>query len=280
MKKILLPLFVLLFLITNAAPVFAIAKGQPCTGTVDNNECDDPYACINGTCQVDPNLDPAQGTGVLGVVQGAQQVGQGVTQVTAAAANDPCGPNSTSFCSLTKIPLFDQAGNAGSLAAFLNAVYKICIGLAAVLAVLQLMRAGIMYMGGDSVTEKSAARNLIAQSLFGLLLVLSPVIVFGIINPKILSLQIGGLDSLGAGSSAAPSTAGAGSAPGAGAGASSAAPSCTHSTYVVDDYQPLSSGQTCAAKYSDSTSVTVEVACCDSSATPEAGYVCCAHPPQ
>jgi hypothetical protein len=47
-----------------------------------------------------------------------------------------------------------------------------------------------MYMGGDSITEKKEARNLITLSIVGLILVLTPVIVFNIINPDILKLDI------------------------------------------------------------------------------------------
>lgn len=104
--------------------------------------------------------------------------------------------DSTAFVPLTSIPGIQSAGNAATLPDFLNSLYKLAIGVAAVLAVLQIVRAGVMYMGGDSITEKKDAKNLIALSVGGLILVLSPVIVFSIINPKILSLQIGGLDEL------------------------------------------------------------------------------------
>lgn len=92
---------------------------------------------------------------------------------------------------LPSLPGITEVSKANSLAPLLSQIYKICIGLAAVLAVLQIMRAGVMYMGGDSVTEKKDARALIGTSLAGLLLVLSPVIVFSIINPDILNLDIG-----------------------------------------------------------------------------------------
>ncbi|MES2668467.1 MAG: pilin [Patescibacteria group bacterium] len=102
----------------------------------------------------------------------------------------------TGFVSLTDAPFLKNAGNAASLPDFLNDIYRICIGAAAVIAVLQIMRAGIMYMGGDSVTEKKEAKNLIGMAIGGLILVLSPVIVFSIINPDILSLRINNLDKL------------------------------------------------------------------------------------
>ncbi|KND46882.1 MAG: hypothetical protein AB199_00420 [Parcubacteria bacterium C7867-004] len=113
------------------------------------------------------------------------------TPLIAGAAVD------TSFVPLTQnAPFLEGLGKSSSLPLFLNNLYRICIGLAAVIAVLQIMRAGIMYMGGDSFTEKKEAKNLIAMAIGGLILVLSPVVVFSIINPDILSLKIGGLGKL------------------------------------------------------------------------------------
>lgn len=107
-----------------------------------------------------------------------------------AAADSPA------FVSLTNIPALQGAGNADTLPTFVNSLYKIALGLGAVLAVLQIIRAGIMYMGGDSVTEKKEAKSLIALSIGGLILILSPVVVFSIINPSILDLKIGRLSEL------------------------------------------------------------------------------------
>ncbi len=121
-------------------------------------------------------------------------------QTALAAANSPAGesaPTSLGFVPLTSIPGIDAAGNAATLPDFLNNLYKLLIGAAAVLAVIQIVRAGILYMGGDSVTEKKEAKNLIALSIGGLILILSPVVVFSIINPRILDLKINGLDALG-----------------------------------------------------------------------------------
>jgi hypothetical protein len=56
--------------------------------------------------------------------------------------------------------------------------------------VLQLIRGGITYMLVDSVTTKEQARHSITAAILGLILVLSPYIVFSVINPKILSLQV------------------------------------------------------------------------------------------
>lgn len=113
-------------------------------------------------------------------------------QATTGAVNTDTG-----FVPLTNIPQLTEVAGAFSLEAFLNALYRISIGIAAVVAVLQIMRAGIMYMGSDSgFAEKKEAKNLIALSIGGLILVLSPVIVFSVINPEILTLKIGNIEKL------------------------------------------------------------------------------------
>lgn len=94
------------------------------------------------------------------------------------------------FYPLTQIPGIEKAAQSSTLPEFLNTVYQLCIGTAAVLAVLQIMRGGLSYMFGDSVTEKKEARSLIVMSIVGLILVLSPAIVFGLIDPRILNLRV------------------------------------------------------------------------------------------
>lgn len=102
------------------------------------------------------------------------------------------------FVPLTNIQNVKFAGNATDLPAFLNSVYMICIGLAAVIGVLQIMRAGVTWMTAAGSHEKIGdAKNLIRDTIIGLVLVLAPTIVFSIINPDILKLQIRGLDGLG-----------------------------------------------------------------------------------
>ncbi len=96
----------------------------------------------------------------------------------------------TQFVPLTSLPGLSDFTSSSDLPAFLNNLYKICIGAAAALAVFQIMRAGFYFMTNKgSVSENEQAKHLLQMSIFGLLLVLSPVIVFGIINPQILSLN-------------------------------------------------------------------------------------------
>ncbi|MFZ1988065.1 MAG: pilin [Minisyncoccia bacterium] len=96
----------------------------------------------------------------------------------------------TGFVPLAEIKgLTDTATVSQGLPFFLRSLYTFCIGAAVVLAVIQIIRGGIEYMGGESVTNKEQGRNHITQAILGLILVLSPVIVFGIINKDITTLR-------------------------------------------------------------------------------------------
>lgn len=98
---------------------------------------------------------------------------------------------STPFQPLTNLPGLTQTVSAESLPAFFNNLYKLCIGAAAVIAILQIMRAGTkFFFNKGSVAQNEEGKHLIQNSILGLLLVLSPYIVFGIINPDILDLKL------------------------------------------------------------------------------------------
>src|SRR3989344_9193090 len=96
----------------------------------------------------------------------------------------------TEFVPLAPIPGLTDTVETDNLATFFNALYMFAIGAAVVLAIVQLIRAGIMYMGGDSVTKTEKAREIIRDTIFGLLLILAPALVFGIINPDLLNLRL------------------------------------------------------------------------------------------
>src|SRR3990167_3584126 len=80
--------------------------------------------------------------------------------------------------------------NSDSLANFFNNLYKYVIGIAAILAVIMIIWGGLEYSTQDSVSKKSDGKERILQAIFGLVLVLSPVLIFSIINPSILNLSL------------------------------------------------------------------------------------------
>ncbi len=208
--------FILAALLIPAGAAFAIDCGGPGGASCPSGQdCNIPPGQTGGTCVAaagacTPACDATKNESCVG--------GTCVTQSQACNSLKPCpsgqfcnaigvcgttpdvspttgsgGSNAFSFVPLTNIPGLTNLSNVGTtagLSAFLNQLYKLCIGAAAALAVLQIMRAGIMYMGGDSITEKKQAKTLIGLSIGGLILVLTPVIVFSIINPKILNLTI------------------------------------------------------------------------------------------
>lgn len=101
--------------------------------------------------------------------------------------------NATGFVPLAPIPGLTSAQSnvtASTLANFLNNLYLYLIGAAATLAVIMIIWGGLEIATQDSVSKQGAGRNKIQQALFGLVLVLSPFLVFSIINPAILNLSI------------------------------------------------------------------------------------------
>jgi uncharacterized membrane protein YgcG len=145
------------------------------------------------------------------------------------AQSSPCNQqganNGSTFVPLEPCsPLTPYENDTSSnLPTLFQAIYRICVGIAVVLTILQLTRAGIMYMGGDSITNKEQAKHLIQVSLLGLLLVLSPVIVFTLINPDILNFSLN-LDGLRVDQGQQGTVTTPGSNPGSGGGGTSGGP--------------------------------------------------------
>lgn len=132
---------------------------------------------------------------------------------TGASGNQNSNANTGgngAFVPLAPIPgLTDQsalsAARSTNLASFFNNLYKYSIGLAAMLAIIMIIWGGLEYATQDSISKKSDGRERIYNAIFGLILVLLPVLVFSIINPAILNLSIS-LPELDTRSSAPAST--------------------------------------------------------------------------
>ncbi len=99
------------------------------------------------------------------------------------------------FAPLTNFPAFTNYAASTSLVPFVNSLYTYAIGIAVILAVLEIVWGGFLWMGsGASITNKEAGRHKIMMAIFGLILVLSPYIVFKFINPSALSMKLGTSD--------------------------------------------------------------------------------------
>ncbi len=94
------------------------------------------------------------------------------------------------FVPLTNLPgLSDDVGNR-TLSDYINVLYRIAIGLGALFAVIKITYAGIKYMGTDSFSSKEEAKKDITGALFGLLIMLSTVVVLTLIYPDILRINV------------------------------------------------------------------------------------------
>ncbi len=112
----------------------------------------------------------------------------GSTTLTAQTQTD----SNSGYVPIAPIPGLTQNAVASSkgLADFLNNLYRYLVGLAATLAVILIIWGGLEISTQDSISSKSAGRERITQAIIGLVLVLSPVLVFSLINPAILNLSI------------------------------------------------------------------------------------------
>jgi len=80
-------------------------------------------------------------------------------------------------------------GETGDFSDYINAVYLMFISIAALIAVIKIIIAGVKYMFSDIVTQKSEAKRDIQGALLGLLVVLAAVVVLTIINPDLTTFD-------------------------------------------------------------------------------------------
>lgn len=90
--------------------------------------------------------------------------------------------------------IFGQSGTSGAgvndLRTFINAAFKILLSVGAILAVLRIAYAGYQYMSSDAWGEKSHAKEILGDTVIGILLLLSVWLILYQINPQILDLKI------------------------------------------------------------------------------------------
>jgi hypothetical protein len=92
------------------------------------------------------------------------------------------------FETLVNIPLV--TANSTDIGQYINALYILSISIAALLAVIKIIIAGVKYMLSDVVTSKAEAKGDIKGALGGLLIVISAVVVLETINPQLRVLSV------------------------------------------------------------------------------------------
>jgi hypothetical protein len=78
------------------------------------------------------------------------------------------------------------SGQGANFSQFVNLIYGLAISLAALLAVIKIVIAGVKWMLSDVVTDKTDAKKDIQGALLGLIVIISAVLIITIINPDIV----------------------------------------------------------------------------------------------
>ncbi len=73
---------------------------------------------------------------------------------------------------------------------YINALYALSISIAALLAVIKIIIAGVKWMMTDVVPAKGEAKKDIQGALIGLLVVLAAVLILTVINPNLLKVDL------------------------------------------------------------------------------------------
>ncbi len=82
-----------------------------------------------------------------------------------------------------------------SFAGYLSNIYRIAIVIGALIAVVTLTLSGTRYMLSDSFTDKSDAKGKIANSMWGLAILVGSFLILYTINPNLLSFKLFPTDS-------------------------------------------------------------------------------------
>ncbi len=89
------------------------------------------------------------------------------------------------YTPLVQLPGIDTA-TANNLPRYLEAMFKLAIGLSALFAVVIIVLGGIQYMTSETLGGKSEGKDRIKQALSGLLLAIASYLILYTINPDTL----------------------------------------------------------------------------------------------
>ncbi|MBI3020291.1 MAG: hypothetical protein HYY60_03140 [Parcubacteria group bacterium] len=76
------------------------------------------------------------------------------------------------------------------LAGYLQTLFWLAITLAGVLAVLMIVKGGVLYMTSEAFNTKQAAKTQITMAIVGFLLAISSVLILTTINPDLLKFKL------------------------------------------------------------------------------------------
>ena len=98
---------------------------------------------------------------------------------------------------LTPLPGTTSCGNdatgkncTATFTSYLPGLFKLAIGVAAVLAFVMITFGGLTYMTSDAIQGKEDGRGMVTNALYGLILVIGAYAILYTINPQILNFQL------------------------------------------------------------------------------------------
>ena len=94
---------------------------------------------------------------------------------------------------ISVIPV-DYSIGSGDISVYLNDIFTLVLGIAAVLAVIQIALGGIEYMTSSKIGSIENAKSKMWGAVIGILLLLSTYIILQKINPQLLNFTIGPAD--------------------------------------------------------------------------------------
>ncbi len=100
------------------------------------------------------------------------------------------------YTPLSPLPYTCTTGDANcssgktELSTYLPGMFKLLIGIAGVLAVIEIVIGGIEYMSTDSISGKSDGKERIKRALLGLLLAILAWFILKTINPNLVSTTL------------------------------------------------------------------------------------------
>lgn len=82
------------------------------------------------------------------------------------------------------------AGNGYDTTEFIQLLYGMAISVAALLAVIRIVYAGVQYMLTDVITSKQKAKKDITGAILGLMIVIGAVFILRLINPDLVVFNL------------------------------------------------------------------------------------------
>ncbi|MFC1801851.1 pilin [Patescibacteria group bacterium] len=93
-------------------------------------------------------------------------------------------------------PLTPELNQVTTIGGYAQEIFRISIGLAAVLAVLMIAVGGIKYMTAEAFTGKSDAKDTIKNAVYGLLIIIFSWLILFTINPNLIKVSLPNLSGI------------------------------------------------------------------------------------